>query len=272
MPSLHTLEQPALSLAVEANFAQEMICFGRYLPNSEVCEDQNMLWFYTGMPNLNGVLFTHFTSDDQVYIRTHINTTLDYFKARKVAVDWAIGPSTTPINLVDYLNELGFAYTVDIIGMALDMQVMHENLTTNSHLVIREAIDSAALQPILITEMEGFGASEELAQTYYEMYVNAGFGPGKSWHHYIGYLDDQPVASASLLLHAGVAGIYGVATIQEAQRQGIGTTMMLHTLHAAQALGYHIASLSPTKMSQEIYRRIGFQECCRISHYGWSPE
>jgi GNAT superfamily N-acetyltransferase len=127
------------------------------------------------------------------------------------------------------------------------------------------------LQAWLPVSTSGFSAPEESTATYYENYVNMGFGEGTPWHHYVGWLQDKAVGVASLLLHAGVAGIYGVATLPEARRQGVGTAMTLRTLREAQKLGYQIAVLTPSKMGIRIYRRIGFQEYCSIHHYVWSP-
>jgi predicted acetyltransferase len=64
-----------------------------------------------------------------------------------------------------------------------------------------------------------------------------------------------------------VAGIYGVATVPHTRRQGIGAAMTLHAMHEASELGYRDAILAPTDMSEHIYRRIGFQDCCTIWHY-----
>ena len=82
----------------------------------------------------------------------------------------------------------------------------------------------------------------------------------------------EPVTIASLLFHAGVAGIYGIATVPQSRRQGVAAAITLHALHEARRRGYRIAVLSPTEMSDALYRRIGFQEYCKLSHYEWSVE
>ncbi len=46
--------------------------------------------------------------------------------------------------------------------------------------------------------------------------------------------------------------------------------MTLHTLREARKQGYRVAVLSPTDMSIALYRRIGFQEYCKLLHYAWS--
>src|SRR5438093_12951514 len=128
------------------------------------------------------------------------------------------------------------------------------------------------LKMLRTLDTKGFCASAEVAQNYYDTYANIGFGKGTPWHHYIGWLYGEPVTIASLLFHAGVAGIYGIATIPQSRRQGVAAAMTLHALHEGIKRGYRIAVLSPTEMSYALYRRIGFQEYCKLIHYEWSAE
>ncbi|MGZ3627733.1 MAG: GNAT family N-acetyltransferase, partial [Ktedonobacteraceae bacterium] len=170
------------------------------------------------------------------------------------------------------LEDHGFVYSDSTTGMAIDLQTLNENVFTNADLAITEIEDLEALKILRSIEISGFGTSEIAAQNYYDSYAYSGFGNGTSWHHYIGWLHREPVTIASLLLHAGVAGIYGVATIPQSRRQGVATAMTLHALHEARKLGYRIAVLSPTEMSDALYRRIGFHEYCKLLHYEWSAE
>ncbi len=268
---LTSLTAPNLLTAMDANFAEEMACFGRTLPDAELCGDEELLWFFTGPVGYNGVLQAHLRSEDPHLIHAKITMILDYFKQRHVNMSWFIGPATRPSNLATYLRMHGLTYKHTSTGMALEIAHTHE-LATAAHLQISEVENDEMLRIWRETSRQGWESTEAAVQAYYETYLHTGFGAGKIWHHYIGWQHGQPVAVSSLLLHAGLAGIYGIACIPAARRQGIGAAMTLHALHTAQALGYQVAILSPTEMGQRIYERIGFQEVCHFDFYTWSPE
>lgn len=269
---LQTLSSPPLEIAIEANFNAEManLCYGH--PKGELHKTSELLWMYTGGRGPNAILYSRFVNDDPAYVEAKIEEMIAFFKTRNIDFSWTTGPSTLPTDLGQTLEANGFVYSDSTIGMALDLQALNENVFTNANLTITEIEDLEALKILRTIEISGFGTSEIAAQNYYDSYANSGFGDGTLWHHYIGWLDKEPVAIASLLLHAGVAGIYGVATIPKSRRQGVAATMTLHALHEARKLSYRIAVLSPTEMSDALYRQIGFQSYCKLLHYDWSAE
>jgi hypothetical protein len=63
----------------------------------------------------------------------------------------------------------------------------------------------------------GFGFD---AHIYYSAYARHGFGAEAISLHYIGYLHDEPVTSATLLLAGGIAGIWDVSTTPSFRGQG----------------------------------------------------
>ena len=271
---LQDFAEPALMLAVEANFAEEMAVFGRYLPGAELHDNEEVEWFITGLPYplFNGVLRTHFTTGaagKTEDIDRKIDAILSHFKARRIPMDWAVSQASQPANLGAYLEAHGLSYLGANTAMVLDMRAMHVGLPTHPNLKIEEVNDLEALKLWRYVSDKGFGSSGDQAKVYYDAYINMGFGPHLPWHHYIGCLNDEPVAVSSLLLYAGVAGIYGVATIPEARRQGIGAAMTLEPLIKARSLGYCVAMLSPSDLGLGVYRCIGFREYSKTSFYRW---
>ena len=267
---LQNLARPTIEESIEANLKEEIVYLGRGMSQGELHKTPELLWIYTGSSGPNDVLHSRFATDDSAYIDTKIVEILEFFNARNVNFGWTTGPSTSPANLAAMLEAHGFVYSTSTTGMAVDLMTFNESIQVNPDLMISEIQDLETLKTLRTIEMLGFGSSEKVAQNYYDAYAHAGFGRGMPWHHYIGWLHNEPVAIASLLFHAGVAGIFGVATIPEARRQGIAAAMTLHTLHQARRYGYRVAVLSPTEMSIALYRRIGFQEYCKLIHYEWS--
>jgi len=101
------------------------------------------------------------------------------------------------------------------------------------------------------------------------MYGRIGLGDDVPWRHYVGWLGNQPVATASLLMAAGVAGVYFVLTVPEARRRGIGGAITEAALRDARELGYRVGVLGASGMGLPLYRRLGFEEYCRIAVYEW---
>jgi GNAT superfamily N-acetyltransferase len=96
--------------------------------------------------------------------------------------------------------------------------------------------------------------------------------PERFYTRYIAYQDGEAVATSALLLRAGVAGIFAVATIPRARRRGIGALLTLVPLLEARRRGYRVGTLQATPMGFPVYERLGFREVCRpISLYFWSP-
>ncbi len=80
------------------------------------------------------------------------------------------------------------------------------------------------------------------------------------------------MATASLYIAAGVAGIYFVMTIPKARRQGIGAAITLAALQDAKEIGYSLGVLGSSDLGASVYRRFGFQEAYRIGIYEWRPD
>jgi GNAT superfamily N-acetyltransferase len=153
--------------------------------------------------------------------------------------------------------------------MAVDLFGLPERVPVPDDFVVERVRDEAGLAAWIEALGSGFGEGPVEAEWVGEMYRRLGFeGP---WRHYVGLLSGEPVATATTFLGAGVAGIYFVCTLERARRRGIGAGVTLAALREAKDLGYSVGVLGSSEMGYPVYRRLGFEEYCRIGLYEWRP-
>jgi ribosomal protein S18 acetylase RimI-like enzyme len=75
---------------------------------------------------------------------------------------------------------------------------------------------------------------------------------------FVAYLDGAPVSCAMTLVSHGVAGVFYVATVENARRRGLGDALTRMAARAGFSLGARAAWLGASEMGAELYRRIGF--------------
>jgi hypothetical protein len=155
--------------------------------------------------------------------------------------------------------------------MAVDLHSLTDNLSKPSNFIIEQVSDSDTLKKWCHAIALGFGMPDFATDATFDYLNNLGYGAQLPLRHYIGWLQGEPVATSSLLLAAGVAGNYNVATVSTARHQGIGTVITLTPLLEARAKGYQVGILHASKMGMSVYSQLGFQEYCKFFQYEWSP-
>jgi len=256
-----------LPQAIEENGAEFLLALGRAGGGEERAEP-HIQWVIGGSPidYHNAVVRANLTPKQADAL---IAESITRLRAHGVPGTWHVGPSMRPADLGARLIAHGFTYAGDDIGMAADLSALPATLETAPGLVIDRVRDEQALAIWTRTLAAGFGEGEREAAWTGEMYRRIGLGDEQPWRHYLGWLNGAPVATGSLFLGAGVAGIYFVFTLEEARRQGIGTAITHAALRDAVALGYKIGVLGASDLGYSVYQRLGFQEYCRIGIYQW---
>jgi GNAT superfamily N-acetyltransferase len=258
----------ALATAIEANLFKYFQYLGRSA-SVELYDSPNMTRFITDIPHplMNGVFRTQLTLDD---VGEAIEDALTHFKSRKMPFMWWAGSAAQPADLGKRLEAHGLTYAEDLPGMAVDLLALNEGLTTPSGLTIKPVGDKNTLRQWVNAAIIGFGLPDTSENACFDLFAGLGFD--LPLRNYVGLLDAKPVATSQLFLAAGVAGIYWVATVPEARRQGIGTALTLAPLREARATGYRISILHSSEMGLGVYRQLGFEECCKLSCGIWMGE
>jgi ribosomal protein S18 acetylase RimI-like enzyme len=177
---------------------------------------------------------------------------------------WLIGPSTQPSDLDSHLSGLGLSHMVDDPGMAIDLHTLPVNLPLPTGFTSEVVDDLATLRSWC-----GFSDQAVVVEALLAWGQTLGFAPDREIVHFLGRLEGRPVATATLVLGGGVAGIYNVMTVPDAQRRRIGALMTVRPLEVARARSYRVGIVQSSKMGYPLYRRLGFEEYCRIAIYLW---
>lgn len=267
---LPNLSAPGLVSAIDTN-QTALFSLLRGWPDAEFHQDDEILWVITRIPFplFNAILNARLTAEK---VDATIEAAIARGRSRNVPLLWSIGPETRPSNLAASLKAHGFTHVEDSPGMAADLATLNESLPTPPNCRIERVADSAAFAIWCDTVVAGFGMPEFVKAPMREAFGSLALGPREPLRHYIGWLDGKPVAASSLLLGSGVAGIYNVATLAEARRQGIGAAITLAPLREARADGYRVGILHSSPMGVGVYTRLGFREYCKIGNYIWTGE
>lgn len=257
------------------------------LPGSERVESEKIchhLAFPTN-PMYKGVWRTQL---EPAELDDTIEDTIAWFKARRAPFFfWWTGPGTRPNELDERLMAHGLISMVEqtkevapgIVstelgapGMIADLHKMNEAALdqTPEGFVIEEVLDEQSLYDFKQVLMEGYEMPEFAADGWVQ--AARGVGIGKTlWRMYLGKLNGEPVATNMVFCGAGVAGLYGVATVPSVRGKGIGGAITLQPLLDARNEGYNYAVLFASEMGIHAYERVGFQLCddIKINRYLW---
>ncbi|HEX6817900.1 MAG TPA: GNAT family N-acetyltransferase [Ktedonobacterales bacterium] len=239
----------------------------------QLYEDDELTWYVSGRdePMDNGVLRTRLTSERA---GARINTMRAYFDERGLPFVWWGGPARSPADLSARLEAAGFASEGDDPGMAADLHALREDLEVPPGVTIERVATHADLADWVSALRVGNGGlplggpleSERIPLSAPESYAAS-----DPYRLYLARHNGKPVATSAVQLGAGVAGLYCVATVPSARRQGIASAVVLAGLHEARAEGYRVGVLGSSRMGYGVYQRLGFQQYCILTSHTYEP-
>jgi GNAT superfamily N-acetyltransferase len=97
------------------------------------------------------------------------------------------------------------------------------------------------------------------------------FGAESVWSRFcawVGYHNAEPVSCAAVVVGAGAAGVYNVATVPGRQHRGYGEAIMRHALaEVQQEYGIERTILQSTPAGYHLYERMGYRPVTKVAVY-----
>lgn len=184
-------------------------------------------------------------------------------------VDWFVFPSCRPDDLGQRLVTHGEAggpngawRLFGKIGgpggtwMVADLASLANHASVPANFHIKQARDLTQLKAWEKINAKGFGSDNY--QIFYDAFARHGFGPEANALHFIGYLGDEPVTSATLFLAGGIASVFNVSTPEALRRQGFGSAITYAALQEAPKRGYQTAYIWSSPLGRGVYGKLGF--------------
>lgn len=216
-------------------------------------------------PLFNGALGVRLSRTEA---RAHLARDRQFFYEKKLPFCWWVDSAAEPAGLGKLLEEEGLQSPGPYVSVVTDLLDLKGRPIVRPDIEVREVFEPESFAIFMEVLREVFRLSDGVVDPYSEVLFGR-CGPGRPWHHYVGYLDGQPVGATSLFLTGQMGLLLHGAVTPPHRRRGVATAVIDRALRDALALGAtHCGGmLMAGQQARPLLNRFGFTECGEITPY-----
>lgn len=246
-----------LPRAMDDNMAAFWAPYGRGA-GAELYSDRKLAWIYTGIasPLFNGVVRANLNRHGVKVVADALRVRI---ATRGAPCFWWVGPRSRPDGIGRLLEQHGLKLAGSAPAMAVELATLPKARDPIPGFEVRE-VDGAQMRALWgRIAAQGTGFSEAAVEALETLEPTIDDARYKAQRRYLGMLDGSLVACSALVVEAGVAGLYAVATLPQARRKGIGRAMTLLPLLEAREMGCRVGVLQSSAAGRALYQSLGFR-------------
>ena len=233
----------------------------------QVHVDQETALIIANGPPGNHILRTNLPSAGT---EESIDALLSRISSQTGGIRWLLFPQDKPWDLRDRLKRRGLITGQGDLWMFRQLQHLPKSSPLSS-MYISPVRDLPDLRAWWTASALGFGTSQRAAQRWYDAFRRHGLGRRSHVTNYIGKIDKTVVTTATLILTAGIAGIYDLSTPQQYRGNGFASALVYELLAQARSQGLAYAGLQ-TGDAEQFYQSLGFNTRFQEEEFFWSAD
>lgn len=256
------MDDATLARLEHENMVEANVLAASQVPDARVERTGGVALVLTGLPLR---VFNQVIVEDEGASADAIAAAVAVARARgdRFVVNLRAGTDDRYLGLMDSLGLVPFPDNPWMPGMALHPLPPPGTAVPVAGHEIRRIEDAAGIADHVNAAADGFGMPREWLQSI----ISEDLLEAPGFTGYVGYTNGQPV-SAGLAIRTGrTIGVYNIATIESARRQGHGAAMTMRIVDDGAAAGCDVAILQASNMGQPIYERLGFRTVVRYMGY-----
>ena len=251
------LSERAAIDALETNLWSMWSAFG-VADGASLIDTPELFAFETPVARIpyNAVMRTNVESGLDARIEQLIDDRINSCRDRNVPLVWLVNPTASPADLRARLNERNLVHIEDLLGMVGDITDIGDvpaDMPDGVEVVSRRPdephdwMDLVSWRYDIPAEQSSF-----LREVYRLAEVD------RKTLLWVAVRDGKAISKAAVHLAGGTAGVYGVATTDEARGLGLARLCTVRALQDARSRGYTTSVLHSTPMAVSLYEALGF--------------